>query len=173
MELRSENITKGVTKMEKINWRELLEKEIDFIREALVEAYTDACGEQANSGFLHGVKMDFEGNVYHYLISPDKTPSDVWNHKAIEIARIAEFNPLNDKDENEEILIYLKNEELQAFTQFLKDKRPSLYQLRLWKPEIADRVEKKYIENYVANTAYEWASKILNEAIERFSVSVE
>lgn len=153
--------------MQKTNWVKILEEERDGIREALIEAYTDACGGNFLSGFSMAVKIDREGNFSDYIISSDRTPSDVWVGKAFEIGRIACFNPLNDSDETEEILPYLKDGELQAFTQFLDGRRPSLLQLRLWKPEIADRVEKEYIENYVSETASDWASKTLDEAMER------
>jgi len=156
--------------MQKIDWVKILEEERDGIREALIEAYTDACGGNLLSGFSMAVKIDHEGNFSDYIIGSERTPSDVWAGKAIEIARIACFNPLNDTDETEEILPYLKDEELQAFTRFLDGKRPSLHQLRQWKPEIADRVEKEYIDNYVSETASDWASRTLDEALARAAV---
>jgi len=152
--------------MKTTNWRMLLEEESEYILDALVEAYSDACGNPINEGFLQGVKIDREGNIAQYLISPDNLPSDVWIGKAIEIARIAKFNPLNNI---EKLLPYMTEEEFQAFTRFLDGECPSLHKLRLWKPEIADRVEKEYLEKYLSETAYDWASKTLKGALVRFS----
>lgn len=157
--------------MKKTNWKRLLEEEKDDIRDALIEAYVDACGGHLLSGFSLAVKIDHEGTISDYLIGPDSTPSDVWAGKAIEIARIACFNPLDGKDEMEGLLPYLKEEELQAFTRFLGAEPPSLQQLRQWKPEIADRVEKAYLEHYVSRTASAWASRTVKEALQRYTHS--
>lgn len=151
--------------MEKINWLEIIEEERDNILDALTAVYNEACCLNANSEICQVLKIDRDGTVIHHTISADTTSSAVWAGNAIELARMAWFNPLDDADETEVISAYLTKEDMQDFTQFLAGEKPSLQKLRQWKIPAADRLEKEFTEKYVADNAPAWASKTMDEIL--------
>lgn len=151
--------------MENINWAEIIEEEYDNILDALWAVYNDACCLNANSEICQVLKMDKDGTLVHYTSTADKTSSAVWTGNAIELARLAWFNPLDDADEAEVISGYLTKEELQDFTRYLDGAEPSLTKLREWNIYIADRLEKKYTEKYAEDNGPAWAAKIMEDVM--------
>ncbi|MDD4238425.1 MAG: hypothetical protein PHT62_07705 [Desulfotomaculaceae bacterium] len=149
--------------MEKINWPEIIEEESDNIIDALAAVYNEACCLNANSEICQVLKIDRDGTVIHHTISANTISSAVWAGNAIELARIAWFNPLDGADEAKVISEYLTKEELQAFTQFLAGEDLTLAKLRQWNIYIADRLEKKCTEKYAADNAPAWAAKAMDK----------
>lgn len=115
------------------------------------------------------IKLDRDGTLIHYTSPADSISSAVWTGEAIELARMAWFNPLDDADEAKVISTYLAKEELQAFTQFLDGEKPSIKKLRQWNFAAADRLEKEFTEKYAADHAPAWADKKMEEIRKRAS----
>lgn len=155
--------------MEKINWPEIIEEESDNISDALSALYSEACCLNADSEVCQVIKLDRDGTLIHYTSKADAYSSAVWSGNAIELARMAWFNPLDDADEAEVISAYLTKEELQAFKQYLDGEKLSLKGLRQWNVAAADRLEKKFTEKYVADNAPAWADKKMEEIRKRAS----
>ncbi|HBC94796.1 MAG TPA: hypothetical protein DCZ10_18335 [Pelotomaculum sp.] len=155
--------------MEKINWMEIIQEEYDNILDALAAVYSEACCLNANSEICQVLKMDSNGTLIHHTSTADNTSSAVWNGNAIELARMAWFNPLDFADEAEVILSYLTKEELQGFTRYLDGENPTLHKLRQWNFHIADRFEKKYTEKYADDNAPAWADKMMEELLKHAS----
>lgn len=145
--------------MGKINWQEVIDEERDNICDALEALYNDACRLEANNEVCQVIKIDGDGTIIHYTEKVDSISSSVWTGDAIELARLTWFNPLDDADESEIIKAYLTKEELQAFTQSLNGDKLSLHNLRHWNVATADRLEKKFTEQYSADHAPVWAAK--------------
>ncbi|TEB05986.1 hypothetical protein Psch_03028 [Pelotomaculum schinkii] len=155
--------------MEKINWLEIIEEESDNILDALTAVYDEACCLNANSEICQVLKMNSDGTLIHHTSTADNTSSAVWNGNAIELARMAWFNPLDFTDEAEVISSYLTKEELQDFTRYLDGENLTLHKLRQWNFYIADRLEKKYTEKYAADNAPAWADKVMQELLKHAS----
>jgi hypothetical protein len=151
--------------MEKINWPEIIEEEYDNILDALWAVYNEACCLNANSEICQVLKMDKDGTLVHYTSRANDTSSAVWTGNAIEIARLAWFNPLDDADEAEVISEYLTKDELQDFTRYLDGEKPTLKKLRQWNLYIADRLEKKYTEKYAEDNGPAWAAKAMEKLL--------
>jgi hypothetical protein len=153
--------------MEKINWPEIIEEENDNIIDALEALYNDACCLNTNSEICQAIKIDSDGTLIHHTTTAEAITSSVWSGHAIELARMAWFNPLDDADEAEVISAYLSKEELQTFNQFLGGEKPSIKKLRQWNVAAADRVEKKFTEKYAADHAPVWAAQKMTEILKR------
>lgn len=155
--------------MEKINWLEIIEEESDNILDALTAVYDDACCLNANSEICQVLKIDSDGTLIHHTSAVDNTTSSVWSGHAIELARLTWFNPLDDADEADVISSYLTKEELQEFTRYLDGEKLTLHKLRQWNTNIADRLEKKYTEQYAAENGPVWADKVMEEILKHAS----
>jgi len=151
--------------MEKINWLEIIEEESDNIIDALAALYNEACCLNADSEICQVLKIDPDGTLIHHTIAADAISSSVWTGKAIELARMAWFNPFDNADQAEVISAYLTKEELQAFTQFLAGANLTMQKLREWNMYIADRLEKKFTEKYAADNAAGWAAKTMDDIL--------
>jgi hypothetical protein len=155
--------------VEKINWPEVIEEEKYNLQDAFEALFNEACCLNANSEICQVVKLNANSSIIHYTAPVDSISSAVWTGDAIELARMAWFNPLDDADHEEVIQAYLTKEELQNFSNFLNGEKPSLAKLRQWNVATADRLEKKFTENYVAEHAPAWAAKKMEEIWQKAS----
>lgn len=92
-----------------IKWSEILTQNEDAIIDALKQAYRQACGSQANSGWQECVDITQEGRISVYTIGQNSTSGDVWSGETLEIARVDWFNP-TDGIEADDVIKFLRNE---------------------------------------------------------------
>lgn len=141
--------------MAKTNWREVLEKYEDKVKDGIRRAYELAC--DGTSGIIYVAEIDTEGNISigEYVDSGSQSYRS-WKGTAIEIARIEAFDcwdgddfsyfPQDDAE--------LTDEEKTAFAEWAQEREeeaegnPGL--LSEWNPEVAKRWGKVYREEYIA-----------------------
>lgn len=92
-----------------IVWSTILSDNEEAIIDAIIKAYRDACGSQANSGWQECVDITEDGTISTYTISQNSTSGDVWNGEAFEIARINWFDPMDGVDSSD-IIDFLRSE---------------------------------------------------------------
>lgn len=146
----------------KVNWREIIERNEEKVKDGIKRAYELACG--GHFGNEYTSEIDTAGNVNCYeYVGGNSQSYQSWKGTAIEVARIKAFDPMDCEDFSyfPQDDAELTEEEKTTFTAWCKqnEEEPEPGLLNEWAPEVWQRWEKVYREEYIAAYADSYADE--------------